>query len=86
MDRNVAKSILDLVFEYGGKLNDSMVRVKEECEEEDFHAYRRAVGKILETTFANVIEPIFAEHPDLKPDQLRVGELEEVVETVAEDG
>lgn len=76
MDRDVAKSILDLVFDYGGKLNDSMLLVREECDEADFHAYRRAVGEILKTTFAKVIEPIFAEHPDLKPAQLRVDEKE----------
>lgn len=72
MKREVAESILALVFEYGGKLNDSMLEVRDTGEEEEFHRYRRAVGNVLASAFENIIDPIFAEHPDLKPDQLNL--------------
>lgn len=72
MKREVAESILALVFEYGGKLNDSMLEVRDTSEEEEFHRYRRAVGNVLASAFENIIDPIFAEHPDLKPDQLNL--------------
>jgi len=72
MKKDVAEAILALVFEYGGKLNDSMLAVRDTGEEEEFHRYRRAVGTVLASTFENIVDPIFAEHPDLKPDQLNL--------------
>lgn len=72
MKRDVAASILELVFEYGGKLNDSMLTVRDSSDEEEFSRYRRAVGNVLASAFENIIDPIFAEHPDLKPEQLNL--------------
>lgn len=70
MERETAKSILALMFEYGGKLNDSMLAVRKAGDAEEFSTYRRAVGNVLDSAFENIINPILAEHPDLKPDQL----------------
>ena len=70
MERETAQSILALMFEYGGKLNDSMMAVRKAGDKEEFSRYRRAVGNVLESTFENIINPIMAEHPDLKPEQL----------------
>lgn len=74
MDRDVAKSILHLMFEYGGKLNDSMLMAREVCDEKEFSTYRRAVGNVLASTFENIVDPILAEHPDLRPDALNLEE------------
>ncbi len=76
MDRDIAKSILDLMFEYGGKLNDSMMMAREACDEKDFSTYRRAVGNVLASTFESIIDPILAEHPDLRPETLNLEETE----------
>ncbi len=76
MERDVAQSILALTFEYGGRLNDSMLAVREAGDAEEFGRYRRAVGNVLDSAFENIINPILAEHPDLKPDQLKLGERE----------
>lgn len=72
MKKAVAQSIVELVFDYGGKLNDSMLLVRESATEEEFGDYRRAVGAVLASAFANILDPIFAEYPDLKPDQLNL--------------
>lgn len=77
MDRDVAKSILDLMFEYGGKLNDSMLMAREVCDEKDFSTYRRAVGNVLAATFENIIDPILAEHPGLRPETLNLEETDQ---------
>lgn len=76
MKRDVAESILALVFEYGGKLNDSMLSVRETSDEEEFGRYRRAVGTVLASAFENIIDPILAEHPDLRPAQLNLEKTE----------
>lgn len=72
MKKKVARSIVGLVFEYGGKLNDSMLLVRESAAEDEFSRYRRAVGNVLASTFENILDPIFAEHPDLRPNRLNL--------------
>jgi hypothetical protein len=72
MDRKTAESVLALMFEYGGKLNDAMLMIRETSDEEEFARYRRAVGTVLDSTFEQIINPILEEHPDLKPDSLNL--------------
>lgn len=72
MKRDVAQSVLALMFEYGGKLNDAMLKIRETSDEEEFARYRRAIGNVLDSAFAQIIDPILEEHPDLKPDQLNL--------------
>lgn len=42
---------------------------------ENFEWYRRASGKIMGEVFVEVLQPLYDEHPDLVPDQLRPKEL-----------
>ena len=72
MKRETAQSVLALMFDYGGKLNDAMLKVRETSDQEEFARYRRAFGNVLESAFEQIINPILEEHPDLKPDQLNL--------------
>ena len=72
MDKATAQSVLALMFDYGGKLNDAMLMIREASDEEEFARYRRAIGNVLDSAFEQVINPILDEHPDLKPDQLNL--------------
>lgn len=83
MKRDVAQSIVELVFDYGGKLNDSMLLVQESATDGEFADYRRAVGTVLASTFANILDPIFAEYPDLRPNRLNLedADIEDPTET-----
>lgn len=72
MERDVARSVLALMFDYGGKLNDAMLTIRESSDEEEFARYRRAIGNVLESAFEQIINPILEEHPDLKPAQLKL--------------
>jgi len=72
MERETAQSVLALMFDYGGKLNDAMLKVRETSDQEEFARYRRAFGNVLESAFEQIINPILEEHPDLKPDQLNL--------------
>ncbi len=72
MEKATARSVLALMFDYGGKLNDAMLMIRETSDEEEFAHYRRAIGNVLDSAFEQVINPILDEHPDLKPDQLNV--------------
>lgn len=72
MKRETAQSVLALMFDYGGKLNDAMLLIRETSDDEEFARYRRAIGNVLESAFTQIINPILEEHPDLKPAQLNL--------------
>ncbi|MBE9556192.1 MAG: hypothetical protein IMF08_04990 [Proteobacteria bacterium] len=76
MERETARHVLALMFDYGGKLNDAMLKVRETSDPEEFAQYRRAFGNVLDSAFEQIINPILKEHPDLKPDNLETDKSE----------
>jgi hypothetical protein len=70
MKKETAEAVSKLMLEHGAKLNDSVRIVMEKCSKEEFHAYRRAVGKVMGTMLTEIMNPIYREHPDLKPTNL----------------
>jgi hypothetical protein len=71
MKKEIASQISSLMLEYGAKLDDSIGLVMETCSEEESKAYRAAVGNIMGSMLLDIMKPIYREHPDLKPDELR---------------
>jgi len=67
----VAKEISKLMLEYGARLDASVALVKERCTDEELRAYRRAVGKVMGEMLLEIMNPLYARHPDLKPGELR---------------
>ncbi len=59
------------MVEYSAALNDSIILVKEQCSEEEFLNYRRAVAYIMGEMLIRIMHPLYAEHPDLKPEGLK---------------
>jgi hypothetical protein len=66
----IAKQISDLMLEYGARLDASVMLVKTHCSTEELTLYRRAVGKILGEMLLEVMNPLYAQHPGLKPKEL----------------
>ena len=67
-NRGIAKQISELMIDYSGKLNDSIILVKEKCDKEEFERYRDAVSYIMADMSTRVMYPVYLEHPELKPD------------------
>lgn len=67
-DKQIAKEVYDLMLTHYQQLNESVIKVMERCSEEEFKEYRFAVGHILGEEFFQVIEPLYKEHPELKPE------------------
>jgi hypothetical protein len=65
----VARQISEVLLEISGQLDRSIITVKERCPAEEFHTYRRAVGRIL-GEILDVLNPLYEEHPSLKPPQM----------------
>ncbi len=66
----VAKRVNALMLEIGAKLNASIADVGSSCPEEEFANYRHVVGKIMGAMLLEIMNPIYAAHPGLKPSQL----------------
>jgi hypothetical protein len=70
-DREVAKRVLDELFDVSGRLDRSVSTVKEGCPELELVVYRRAVGNVMGGMWDHILKPILAAHPDLTPPELR---------------
>jgi hypothetical protein len=70
MDKETARAVLALMFEYGGKLNDAMLTIRENADDEEFARYRRGIGQVLDSAFEQIINPILDEYPELRPQAL----------------
>jgi hypothetical protein len=69
--RETARQISDLMVSVGASLDKSLSMVKDTESEAAFKKYRETVSKLLTTMLLEIMNPIYAEHPDLKPEQLR---------------
>lgn len=70
-DKEFAKEVVQLVLECSGRFDESVGRAKEVCSESEFLAYRAAIADVLGEAFDQLLLPIFAAHPELKPKELR---------------
>jgi hypothetical protein len=66
----VAARVNSLMLEIGAKLNASISDVGSSCPEEEFANYRRVVAQVMGTMLVDIMNPIYAVHPALKPSQL----------------
>ena len=69
-DSLIAQQVSDLMIEFGERLNDSIIAVQEQCSPEEFKAYRLAVAKIMAEMLLEVMNPLYAQHPSIKPPEL----------------
>lgn len=70
MTKNTAKAISDLMVSIGSQLTQSMDLVRSTESTEDVERYREAVSRILTEMLTEVMNPLYVEHPDIKPKEL----------------
>jgi hypothetical protein len=71
MDKAIAQNISALMLEYGAKLDDSVSLVMAHCTEDELKRYKGAVGRIFGCMMLEIMNPLYDEHPDLKPPELK---------------
>jgi hypothetical protein len=74
-DKEIARHISEMVLECNDRLDDSLSLVQDRCGQEEVHAYRRAIGKVLGEIYLEIMTPIYQEHPDLTPPGLKVSRV-----------
>ena len=66
-DSIAAKQISELMMDIFIRLSDSCRQVKERCSPEEYKAYMKAMAKLTGDINFDVMEPLYEEHPELKP-------------------
>jgi hypothetical protein len=70
MDRDVAIKVAELMLKIGAWVDQSVALVHDRSSDEEFTRYRRGAGEVLGTILTEVLNPIYFQHPDLKPKKL----------------
>ncbi len=69
-DPKIAQQISNLMLEFQSRLDNSIAMVRANCSPEEFANYRRAVGRVMGEMLLAVLNPLYKEHPSLKPPEL----------------
>jgi hypothetical protein len=71
MTNTTAKAVSELMLSMGASLDASISAVQSSESDAEFRKYRDSVSKILTTMLLEIMNPLYAEHPGLKPPQLK---------------
>ena len=71
MDRKAASKVVEILLKCSGSIDQSIALAKEGSSEPEFETYRTSAGRVMGSIFLDLLGPIFGEHPDLEPDELR---------------
>ncbi|WP_217428396.1 hypothetical protein [Rugamonas rivuli] len=72
MRKEIAQEVLSMLEAQSKELNNSLIRVREACSEEEFDAYREEIGKIMGAMYLDIMKPIHRKYPELEPAELRL--------------
>jgi hypothetical protein len=67
---DVAQQISSLMLDVSAKINDSMFLVRDRCTNQEFEQYRTVCAKVLGYLLIDILNPIYAAHPEMKPKEL----------------
>jgi hypothetical protein len=63
--------IIEVVTRNVAEQNAALEQIQSLCTEDEFSEHRRMIGRSMGAMFFEVISPIVAKYPELKPAQLR---------------
>jgi hypothetical protein len=67
MRRELAEEITRRIRLCIGELNNILILVRDNCDEDEFKAFRRGVGNVLSEIQDRLTDPIYREHPNVIP-------------------
>ena len=70
MDRQTAQSVHDTLLDCSRRIEETVKLVRERCGAEELDAYRKAAAQAM-GALLDLREPIYKEHPELEPEDLR---------------
>jgi hypothetical protein len=70
MSKDAAKIIMEVVTRNAAEQDAALTKIQSLCTEDEFNEYRRMIGKSMGAMLVEIIHPIVAKYPELKPTQL----------------
>jgi hypothetical protein len=71
MSQDAAQIILKVVTRNAAEQDAALTKIQSLCTEDEFNEYRRMIEKSMGAMLFEIINPIVAKYPELKPTQLR---------------
>jgi hypothetical protein len=71
MSRDAPKIIMEVVTRNAAEQDAVLAQIRSLCTEAESSEYRRMIGKSMGAMLFEIINPIVAKYPELKPAQLR---------------
>lgn len=71
MDKATALQVDRLARQAQGDLNDALLIVKTNCSSEEFSKLRAVIGNLMGAIVIDLLQPLYAEHPDIVPPELK---------------
>lgn len=71
MDIKTAEALSLLMMRINASLDDSVAMVRDKGSLEELQWYRQEVGKIMAGLYLEIQEKLWAEHPSLRPRQMK---------------
>lgn len=70
-NEDIAKEVIEVLDDCSSRINETIRLVQGKCCDEEFQAYRRAAGFVMGYIYTDVVAPLYKEHPNLEPPELR---------------
>lgn len=69
-DPMLARKIFGLMLEFSARLDASVADVQDHCTNAEFNAYRQAIGIVMSDMLFEIMNPLYATHPNIKPAEI----------------
>jgi hypothetical protein len=70
MSRDAAEKVLGVIIRHSGEQDNVLADIQSLCSQDEFNWFRRMIGQSMGSMLLNVINPIVAKYPELKPPAL----------------
>jgi len=71
MSRDAAKIIMDVAIKHAAEQDAALAQIQSLCTEDEFKEYRGMIGRSMGAVLFEIIFPIVAKYPELKPPQMK---------------
>jgi hypothetical protein len=73
-EKTIAKRVIDVMDDCSERINETIREVQQRCSDEEFRRYRKAAGVVMGYIYTDVVAPLYRQHPELEPEELRKGD------------
>jgi hypothetical protein len=67
MSREAAAEVLGVIIEHGKQQDAVLEKIRSTCSDDEFNWLRQMIGRSMGAMLLDVINPIVAKYPELKP-------------------